>query len=182
MALSWHVDYWDHLGWKDPFGRAEWTGRQRDYARALGHRGLYTPMLVVMGRMHTADAAEARRAIARHLEAPPAAELRVEAAVEGGKVRIRAAAKNSPAGARAFAAVAEDGLVTRPSAGENRGRRLAEGSVVRALLPGRDAAGELEWEVEAAAGWKLENLRAVVFLQDPATLRVHHAAQAPVVR
>ena len=50
LALSFEVDYWDRLGWKDTFSRAAWTARQYAYARALGQDGVYTPQVVVNGR------------------------------------------------------------------------------------------------------------------------------------
>jgi hypothetical protein len=51
LALSFEVDYWDRLGWKDTFSKAAWTARQYAYARALGHDGVYTPQVVVNGRV-----------------------------------------------------------------------------------------------------------------------------------
>lgn len=50
LALSWHVDYWDYLGWRDEFARPEFTARQRDYALSFSQRSLYTPQMVVGGR------------------------------------------------------------------------------------------------------------------------------------
>jgi hypothetical protein len=50
LALSFAVDYWDRLGWKDTFSRAAWTARQYAYARAMGRDGVYTPQVVVNGR------------------------------------------------------------------------------------------------------------------------------------
>jgi len=47
--LTFHVDYWDDLGWPDPYASAAWTERQREYAEALGDRRVYTPELVVAG-------------------------------------------------------------------------------------------------------------------------------------
>jgi hypothetical protein len=51
LALSWEVTYWDYLGWKDTFGHAAFTQRQYDYARSLGHDGVFTPQVVVNGRV-----------------------------------------------------------------------------------------------------------------------------------
>jgi hypothetical protein len=51
LALSFEVDYWDRLGWKDTFSKASWTARQYAYARAMGHDGVYTPQVVVNGRV-----------------------------------------------------------------------------------------------------------------------------------
>ena len=49
FALAMHVDYWDSLGWPDPFASPAMTSRQQDYARSFGVRGLYTPQMVVGG-------------------------------------------------------------------------------------------------------------------------------------
>jgi len=51
LALSFEVDYWDRLGWKDTFSKAAWTARQYAYARAMGQDGVYTPQAVVNGRV-----------------------------------------------------------------------------------------------------------------------------------
>ena len=52
VALSFHVDYWDYIGWEDRFATKESTQRQRDYARALGIAYVYTPQLVIDGKSH----------------------------------------------------------------------------------------------------------------------------------
>ena len=49
LALSWHVDYWDYLGWADEFARPEFTRRQQAYAHASGERAIYTPQIIVGG-------------------------------------------------------------------------------------------------------------------------------------
>ncbi len=51
LALAFEVDYWDRLGWKDTFSRAAWTARQYAYAHAMGRDGVYTPQVVVNGRV-----------------------------------------------------------------------------------------------------------------------------------
>jgi hypothetical protein len=51
LALSFEVDYWDRLGWKDTFSKAAWTARQYAYAHAMGRDGVYTPQVVVNGRV-----------------------------------------------------------------------------------------------------------------------------------
>src|ERR1700677_2554645 len=51
LALSFEVDYWDRRGWKDTFSKAAWTARQYAYARAMGQDGVYTPQVVVNGRV-----------------------------------------------------------------------------------------------------------------------------------
>lgn len=66
LALSFSVDYWDDLGWKDTFARPAYTARQRDYARGLKHANVATPQVVINGRKDVVgfDARELDRAIA----------------------------------------------------------------------------------------------------------------------
>jgi hypothetical protein len=52
ITLSYHVNYWDYLGWKDTFATPETTQRQRDYAKFLNERTIYTPQIVIGGRSH----------------------------------------------------------------------------------------------------------------------------------
>lgn len=66
VALAFHVDYWDYLGWKDTLASAENTARQQGYAKTLGERSVYTPQAVLDGRAHVngADAASVAAALA----------------------------------------------------------------------------------------------------------------------
>ena len=50
LALSWAVDYWDYLGWKDTFGSPQHTARQENYNKKFGQKGVYTPQMVINGR------------------------------------------------------------------------------------------------------------------------------------
>lgn len=52
IVLGFHVDYWDYLGWKDPFGSSQWTVRQKAYVESLQLDTMFTPQLVVQGRAH----------------------------------------------------------------------------------------------------------------------------------
>jgi len=51
MVLVFHVDYWDYLGWKDPYGSSQWTVRQKAYIEALNQDTMFTPQFVVQGRV-----------------------------------------------------------------------------------------------------------------------------------
>jgi hypothetical protein len=51
LALVFAVDYWDRLGWKDTFSKPEWTARQHAYANAIGRDGVYTPQVIINGRI-----------------------------------------------------------------------------------------------------------------------------------
>lgn len=149
VPLTFHVSYWDQLGWKDRFASPAFAQRQEWYAgsgrlrapegeRALA--GLYTPQLVVAGMVHLsgqrhqAALAEMRRAAL----APAAAELDVEAHPEGDKVQVTVRIKAGPsldpaADWRLVVALSERGATTQVQRGENRGRTLQEAAIVRVL-------------------------------------------------
>src|ERR1700753_539174 len=74
VPLAFHVDYWNSLGWNDPFSSPVWTARQQDYARALNDRSVYTPELVVAGGVGMVGS-QARRVADAIARAPVQREL-----------------------------------------------------------------------------------------------------------
>lgn len=156
IALAFHVDYWNDLGWRDPFSSESATARQEAYARVLG-RGLYTPQLVVNGRAHAVGSrrGDVERALAA---ATPVPTLDASVDLAGDALVVRA---EVPSGTRALVAVFEDDLATDVPAGENRGEQLRNDRVVRALVPlATDGA-----RVPLAPTWRRERLGAVVLAQ-----------------
>ena len=138
LALAYHVDYWDRLGWRDRFSSAQFTQRQRDESKAGGASFVYTPQVVVQGhdvRAWTRGLAVA--AITAAERNPPRAEIAVDVTPTADALLIRANAivmnpqlrKN----AVLWVAFADSGHVTEVAAGENRGSRLRHDHVVRAL-------------------------------------------------
>ncbi len=170
VALELHVDYWDDLGWKDPFSQRAFSERQAWYQAGFGARGVYTPEVVVNG------AAEAvgsdRKKIRSLLSSVPAARVpvTVSARRDGDALVVQA---SGGGGGDLWVAIAESGLVTQVPRGENAGRRLAHGAVARRLerVP---ASGELHVAVDPS--WK--NLSVVAFAQDPKTHRILGVARA----
>lgn len=159
--LAFHVDYWDDLGWPDPYASPAWTERQRQYAVALNDRSVYTPQLVVGGRdgMVGSNAVSISSAIAR-AERP--ALLPATAAWKDGAVEITATA---PAGADVLVALWEDGTKTSVPRGENAGETLRQDRVVRRLERVAKAGERGTVTLKLAAGWKIGG--AVAFAQRP---------------
>jgi hypothetical protein len=130
LALSFNVTYWDYLGWKDTFGRKEFTDRQVRYEPPLGHDGPFTPQVVVNGKADAVGAApgEIQRLIADsdHPNGP-------DITLADGKVSIGAG--KPPAGkADVWLVRYNRGVVEVPVArGENTGRTLPHANVVHAL-------------------------------------------------
>ena len=181
IALELHVDYWNHLGWADPFSRATHTARQRAYADSFGQRGVYTPQMVVDGQQEVLGSSDrsARDAIgvASRLQ-----KARVMLTRSGDKLAIAITAlpeagASEPAGV--WLAITEDGLATQVPRGENSGATLVHGPVVRELRElVRVAAGTRgpvmvkDVEVLVDSAWKRDNLRAVAFVQREKTLQI----------
>ncbi len=125
IALAWHVDYWNGLGWKDPFASAQSTARQREYAAQLRDE-VYTPALVVNGAKIVVGSDRSAVAEAMAATTPPAV-LTLRRTAAG----LETMASHLPAGASALAAFYDGEAATPVAAGENAGRRLKEYRIVR---------------------------------------------------
>jgi hypothetical protein len=132
IALAFHVDYWDYIGWKDPFASPDFTTRQRRYAGALGLRTVYTPQMVVDGR---ADAVGSHRAqveeLIRKSSHVPKLALRLERAAGKTKLMLPEARLERPA--TIWLAVYDREERTTVRRGENAGQTLSDYNIVRAL-------------------------------------------------
>jgi hypothetical protein len=130
LALSFNVTYWDYLGWKDTFGREEFTQRQVSYEPPLGHDGPFTPQVVVNGH---ADVVGAAPGEIEHLIAATAKTGGPSLSLGDGKVAIGAGA--APGGkADVWLVRYAKGVVQVPVArGENTGRTLPHANVVHGL-------------------------------------------------
>ena len=126
IALAWHVDYWDHLGWRDPYASRQATARQHAYARQLGSV-VFTPALVVDGAnvVVGSDRAAVETAIGAATALPVVVTL--NRSEDGVVVQIGA----GPGPARALRAVYDPEHATDVGAGENDGERLHEFRIVR---------------------------------------------------
>ncbi|MER9250639.1 DUF1223 domain-containing protein [Mesorhizobium sp. M0598] len=130
LALSFNVTYWDYLGWKDTFGKEEFTQRQVRYEPSLGRSGPFTPQVVVNGR---ADAVGARPGEIEQLISSGGHGDGPSLSLAGGKVSIGAGPV--PGGkADVWLVRYGKGVIEVPVArGENTGRTLPHANVVRSL-------------------------------------------------
>jgi hypothetical protein len=132
LSLSFGVTYWDYLGWRDTFAQPQFTQRQRDYARALGHDNVFTPQVVINGRVDGVgdDPRELNGLIRtgdRGLGGP-------SLAIRGGAVEVGAGAAPT-AGADVWLVRFDPRIVqVAIQAGENGGRTLPHRNVVRTLV------------------------------------------------
>ncbi|HEV7516615.1 MAG TPA: DUF1223 domain-containing protein [Thermoanaerobaculia bacterium] len=189
IPLSFHVDYWNYIGWRDPFSSADWSGRQTRYSEAFRLGRLYTPQVVINGRSECvgSEAGEVRQKIAEALKTPPDGRVALRLAPEGATVKaaVDASVSGGAGGAHAldvWVALYETNLSTAVGRGENARRTLRNDYVVRRLVkaftlpatPGAAQSGAVALAIDPT--WKRGDLGVAAFLQDPATLAIHGAA------
>ena len=134
VALSFHVDYWNYIGWEDRFATAETTNRQRDYGRALGIAYIYTPQLVIDGKRHVVGSnkravkdaiAVSKKAKARRVPVALTSSAPDRLTVEIGE------SDGFYGNATIWLISVDREHTTSVDAGENRGRTLVNHNVVR---------------------------------------------------
>ena len=135
VPLAMHVDYWDDLGWKDPFAEAQLTSRQRRFSAAKGERGVYTPEAVVDGEAGVvgSDEGALRRAIEASAKRAHIAVTVARGGLDTLDVRVAAVGAGGATEVDAVLAITEDDLFVDVLRGENSGRRLEHSAVVREL-------------------------------------------------
>lgn len=177
IALSEHVDYWNYLGWSDPFSSPAFSVRQQNYARTLNAE-VYTPQMVVQGRTqvlgsHLSQALEAitQAARARH------ANVQIKR-LAADRIEVTATdLPQTPSGdtLEILLALTETNLSTNVARGENAGRRLPHVSVVRQLQV-IGTAPTATAKLIVAPNWRRDQLRVVAFLQERKSRRIVGAA------
>ncbi|KAF3778792.1 hypothetical protein EJ110_NYTH42882 [Nymphaea thermarum] len=139
IVLAYHVEYWDHLGWKDPLASSLWSARQKALVEALGEDSIYTPQSVVQGRSQCLATGEAAvlEDIGKATTFPgPTMQATFQRRTPDTlEVSLRGAlrTKVDEKGVDVMVALHESGLVTEISRGDNKGCILKNDFVVRKL-------------------------------------------------
>jgi hypothetical protein len=182
IVLSEHVDYWNRLGWTDPFSSAQFSERQQDYVAALHLEGPYTPQLFIDGQADVvgSDERAARGAIQKAATRVKTA-MGLDAQRNLAELKIAVHVSGAERGAAVYVALAGDREQSQVNRGENSGRMLRHVAVVRTLQAvGKvDARGAFAKDVTLRlkdgekGAW-----RVVAFLQDSNSKRVLGVAQS----
>jgi hypothetical protein len=188
IVLSEHVDYWDRLGWRDPFSSSQYTARQQEYTNRFNLDGVYTPQLVVDGRSGVvgSDGRAVTSAIQKAIR-----ERKIPIAIpdishNGNQVTahieiLPSDRKNGDGQSVLYVAIADNGAESHVTRGENAGRSLTHVAVTRVLRqvgkidPGSASARDIT--LTAPSGAKANALRLIAFLQDPGSGRVLGVAE-----
>jgi hypothetical protein len=190
IVLSEHVDYWNHIGWKDPYSAHFYSERQSAYAKRFGLGSVYTPQMVVDGSSEFvgSNSELADKAFAQALGTPKIsvrlssistdASNNLHAHIEVGTLDSALA---SPEG-EVYIALALNRAESQVSAGENAGHKLTHVSVVKSLTKigvlkqGQLLAKDFQVKVETDS----RNLRLIAFVQEPRQGRVFGATSTLV--
>ena len=135
VALSFHVTYWNHLGWTERFSDEAFTRRQGAYAKRLGLRSVYTPQIVVDGDQEFvgSDEAAVERAVRAALSRSRATGITVKVHSNAGGIDADCAVTGAPEGSVLWVTWADAEDSSSPDRGENEGRQLHHVNVIRAL-------------------------------------------------
>src|SRR6266850_1965174 len=190
LVLGEHVDYWDRLGWRDPFSTAAFSARQSNYdARVFHANQIYTPQLVIDGWLERVGSNA--RAVQRAIEqAATSAKAAVSVtALRGDEHDLRVEMRvNMPPSSiddtlDAVVAVTEDNLSTEVRRGENGGRTLRHNGVVRSLTTigtwtSQEQLSSMKASVPWDRVWKPADVRVIAFLQERQSRHIVGAGSA----
>jgi hypothetical protein len=188
LPLSFHVDYWDYIGWKDPYAKPQYTARQHSHKAVGNTKIIYTPQYLFSGKeaREWRDLESFRQLLAsKTKEAPP---LNIQLSFNSGSinelqltVQTEWLNKSNSSG-RVYVAVYEDGLSQKVTAGENRGEALKHDGVVRSLSGPHKVTPNAPVVVLKAGldtAWNRSNLGVGVFVENEDGTQVLQALNAP---
>ena len=183
IALEEHVDYWNHLGWADPFSSPEFSRRQETYSAIFPDAGVYTPQMIVDGRAQfigsrSREARDQILAAASH----PKAQLLLAQTSSSPRARTFELNLDPSSSATAssrldlWVAITEKGLHSNVTSGENSGESLYHAPLVRQLLKLHSVSLPLSspvtFSLQFREEWLPANLTVVAFLTDPHSRQV----------
>lgn len=186
IALEEHVDYWNSLGWTDPFSSPQYRGRQNDYGRKFEVDSVYTPQMIVSGEAAFVgtDSERAYQEIGKAAQAQTTL-VDVKTAANASDpdlvnltVRVDTSKAAKVRNSNVYLAVTESDLSSNVTRGENSGRLVRHAPVVRSFgvigkLDSRgSSSGAITNTLRLPREWKRENLRAVVFVEERDSYRI----------
>lgn len=169
LALAFHVDYWDYLGWKDRFGSPRYTSRQRQLGSNNNQRTIYTPEFFVDGK----EARGTRKVLdkirsANKQQAQIQLKLSISKSSDALQIVLQSVtpdAVDKPLQHRYF--VYENQLMSDVTRGENSGERLFHQQVVRYMSPELDLKDNNQHNIAINPEWRLDNIGVAALVTEP---------------
>ena len=182
IGLSEHVDYWNRLGWTDPFSSGQFSCRQGEYSQYFKRDDVYTPQMIVSGQREVGGG-DMRGALKQIADAAkePQGQINLEIEKEvGNTISVKAKPANLPKISSnetdiVLLAVTESNLTSNVASGENGGRRLKHTAVTRYLQNIGNVGNEdkiLSADLTLGKDWKRDNLNIVAFVQETGSRKI----------
>lgn len=178
IALSFHVDYWDRLGWKDPFSSSDYSARQREYNNHFGLDGSYTPQLIVNGMYEFvgSNRIAAENAIRKALLQYTHLEIAIESVTTNNNmVTIKTNTTGDAAGTELQAALVQKNVVMQVKAGENGGATLTHTNVVRSFAK-QTTATKNEFQLQLPKSISIGDCQLVVYARNTKDFKITGAS------
>lgn len=171
-TLSYHVDYWNYIGWKDPYSTKQFSDRQRGYAKQFKSSRIYTPQMVVNGQVEFVGSKQkvSNQAVNLALQTKTNSAISIKAVVREGVVRAHWEARGSGNRDRVQVALVQNFGEQKVNRGENARRKLTHVNIVRQLETVAAGAGKGEVELDLPDGLAADKFHVVAFLQSPAAV------------
>ncbi len=133
LALAFHVDYWDYLGWKDTFAKPDHADRQRRYSRSFGENQIYTPQAIINGRSHTVGSRgpQILELLADYKTSARGLTVPIKASLKDGVLDIAIPHGSNTAKATLWMVYFADQKIVAVERGENRGKSLTYSNIVQ---------------------------------------------------
>ncbi len=181
-TLSYHVDYWNYLGWDDPYSDKAYSNRQREYARAFRSKQVYTPQLVVNGaaEFNGSNQKLTNRAIELALKQTPSASLNLRTQRQNKRLAIQWNSNGLQDGDVINLALVQNQGQQSVTAGENARRNLRHVNVVRHLETILKPTGQGSTTIELPANFQPANFHVVGFVQSTKTGGIKNAAKTRI--
>ncbi len=180
--LSFHVDYWNYLGWKDVFSDAAYSGRQQEYRNFFHLNNIYTPQVIVNGRVEFVGSEEShlREVVQKTINEIPATEINIKVLQESNhKIPVSISSDGNPA-LRLNLALVQNFTTDFIQRGENKGKKLSHYFTVRDFKVQPDLKGVNTYSLSTPAGFRNSDYTVIAFLQDSNNGHIIAATGSPI--
>jgi len=178
IPLSFHVDYWNHLGWTDPFSKGEFSERQREYGERFHLESIYTPQLIINGEYELvgSNRSTAEADIKSALKEKPGVQIKIdEIKKDKNKLTISCHLEGDWQQTNLTSVVVQKYAEMKIKGGENGGRKLSHTNVVRSFMQ-KPAQQIMDFEIEIPDDLTNNNSQLILYAQQKNDLRITGAA------
>ncbi len=175
FCLEYHVDYWNRLGWKDPFSSFQYTNRQKNYCSVLNEESIYTPMMIVNGTesFTGSNSEKAKSAIASALKDEPSIELiaRIDS-IMNDTAFVYCQSSKTDKNFFLRLVITQNKLVSKIGKGENSGKTLNHEGVLRVFFSSEMRNNSSQVKIPLKKFLPNKNCELIGFIQHKQTMKI----------